>query len=287
MPKKPRGLTFDELVRVVKCVKIIQNKWIMRMEKRRRMLENIIEFEFGGEGDEETLLSRSEDEDHFDYSTNIEVDSPLEDSVEVDLDDLDDLDFDADGTRRGAVGLDDVDGDIELGLNTSRLYNEVSQNDSNMSIDPVSPQVESRVSISPKSAVKKVTRHVSVRFQDTDDNLQSPSKPTAEERRIKHGSFRIAKKVLSMFDIPWKPPSHQKAMKYSNYLHPRRGGRGSSTFFDFETTTTGRHCCVGFLGEQCDIWLEILYSFLIIHEVALSNGILKYLMLTVSIFEQG
>eukprot|EP00981_Chlorochromonas_danica_P004112 scaffold801_cov178-Ochromonas_danica.AAC.17 len=65
------------------------------------------------------------------------------------------------------------------------------------------------------------------------------------------------RKGLNILDVPWTPPDLSKAKRYADYVQPRRDlGRGGRTPFTWSKTTTGRHCCLGGLGEQLDLWEE-------------------------------
>jgi len=59
----------------------------------------------------------------------------------------------------------------------------------------------------------------------------------------------------SILDEPWEAPEAHKALRFADYMHPRKGGKGG-TEFSFCGTTTGRHCCLGSFGEQFDIFEE-------------------------------
>lgn len=60
---------------------------------------------------------------------------------------------------------------------------------------------------------------------------------------------------MNILDTPWIAPDPEKARRYADYVQPRRGGKGGSKY-DFCSTTTGRHCYLGGLGEQLDLWEE-------------------------------
>lgn len=65
------------------------------------------------------------------------------------------------------------------------------------------------------------------------------------------------RKGLNILDVPWTPPDLTKAKRYADYVQPRRDlGRGGRVPFTWSKTTTGRHCCLGGLGEQLDLWEE-------------------------------
>lgn len=63
------------------------------------------------------------------------------------------------------------------------------------------------------------------------------------------------RKGNNVLDTPWVRPDTEKAMRFADYVQPRKGGKGGVKF-DFSTTTTGRHCCLGNMGEQLDLWEE-------------------------------
>lgn len=84
------------------------------------------------------------------------------------------------------------------------------------------------------------------------------------------GKKRHKKKRTNVLDIPWEPPSVEKAEVFSNYVQPRRGGKGG-TKFSFWHTTTGRHCYLGGLGEQFDLWEEGQISEFAIYGAGITN----------------
>ena len=61
--------------------------------------------------------------------------------------------------------------------------------------------------------------------------------------------------VRNILEEPWEAPDVDKALRFADYMHPRKGGKGGVKF-NFCGTTTGRHCCLGSLGEQFDIFEE-------------------------------
>lgn len=63
------------------------------------------------------------------------------------------------------------------------------------------------------------------------------------------------KKGNNVLDAPWEKPDADKAKRFSDFVQPRKGGKGGSKY-NFWKTTTGRHCCLGNLGEQLDLWEE-------------------------------
>ena len=75
-----------------------------------------------------------------------------------------------------------------------------------------------------------------------------------ESSRISPSALTEAEKTINFLDSPWEPPDWAKSVRYSDYVQPRRFGRGGEKFgWD---TTTGRHCCLGGFGEQCDVFGE-------------------------------
>lgn len=63
------------------------------------------------------------------------------------------------------------------------------------------------------------------------------------------------KKGVNVLDLPWTAPDLDKAKRYSDYVQPRKDVK-NGVKFKFRTTTTGRHCCLGGMGEQFDLWEE-------------------------------
>jgi hypothetical protein len=63
------------------------------------------------------------------------------------------------------------------------------------------------------------------------------------------------KKANNVLDTPWTKPDPEKAHRFADYVQPRKGGKGGAQF-GFWDTTTGRHCCLGNMGEQLDLWEE-------------------------------
>ena len=77
----------------------------------------------------------------------------------------------------------------------------------------------------------------------------------AKGRGGAHRRLAPKKKGVNVLDTPWEKPDYEKAKRYADYVQPRRGGKGGS-IFDFWKTTSGRHCCLGNMGEQLDLWEE-------------------------------
>lgn len=65
-----------------------------------------------------------------------------------------------------------------------------------------------------------------------------------------------AKKTIHFLDEPWTPPDWEKSLRYADFVQPRRQGGKHATSYTFWKTTTGRHCCLDLLGEQCDYFEE-------------------------------
>lgn len=61
--------------------------------------------------------------------------------------------------------------------------------------------------------------------------------------------------ITNAMKIPWMGPDWEKARIHADYVNPRKGGKGGKPF-TFYRTTTGRHCCLSGVGEQCDIFRE-------------------------------
>jgi hypothetical protein len=66
-------------------------------------------------------------------------------------------------------------------------------------------------------------------------------------------------KLIALLDQPFKMPSWDRARRSTDYLHPRKGGKGGARF-QARSTYTGRHCSLGGCGEQCDLWQEGMVS---------------------------
>ncbi len=58
----------------------------------------------------------------------------------------------------------------------------------------------------------------------------------------------------------WNPPDIQKALRFADFNHPRKGGELGGNRFDFFGTTLGRHCLLSGVGEQLDVWDEGKWS---------------------------
>jgi hypothetical protein len=61
--------------------------------------------------------------------------------------------------------------------------------------------------------------------------------------------------ITNAMKVPWVGPNWDKARVHADYVNPRKGGKGGKPFSFYETTT-GRHCCLSGVGEQCDIFRE-------------------------------
>jgi hypothetical protein len=102
--------------------------------------------------------------------------------------------------------------------------------------------------------------NVSVGETETGDLAREAAHEQAEQTRSGAGGGGGAggskkKKSTNILDTPWVAPDINKAVRYADYVQPRRGGKGGDRF-TFNNTTTGRHCCLGNLGEQLDLWEE-------------------------------
>jgi hypothetical protein len=73
-------------------------------------------------------------------------------------------------------------------------------------------------------------------------------------------------RVLAYLDAAFEPPKWERALEHAESLRPRRWVRLPESKrdiyepLDFYTTSTGRHCCSGSFGEQCDIFHEGKFS---------------------------
>ena len=76
------------------------------------------------------------------------------------------------------------------------------------------------------------------------------SKTTEKEKKR-----RLASKLVNLLDTPWAPPDWVSARRSTDFMNPRKGGKGGVPF-ETLTTTTGRHCFSGGCGEQCDLFGE-------------------------------
>lgn len=95
----------------------------------------------------------------------------------------------------------------------------------------------------------------SQRFQD--DQQQPHQQPvTSPSSRMRETDRVAALRHKELLDLPWTEPDWETARRSRNFEHPRRGGQRGGQAYDFYKTTTGRHCCLGSMGEQCDLWEE-------------------------------
>lgn len=75
--------------------------------------------------------------------------------------------------------------------------------------------------------------------------------------RARSNALIEAKKTLHFLDEPWKSPDWEASLRYADFVQPRhQGGCEEGSPYSFWKTTTGRHCCLGLLGEQCDYFKE-------------------------------
>lgn len=80
-----------------------------------------------------------------------------------------------------------------------------------------------------------------------------------------------SKKTIHFLDQPWTPPDWVKSVRYADFFHPRRDRGKESSLYSFSNTTTGRHCCLGLLGEQCDYFREGQMSELALYGPGVTN----------------
>ena len=78
------------------------------------------------------------------------------------------------------------------------------------------------------------------------------------------------KAIIAFLDHEWEPPSFETAEAFASFVNTRQGGAGGKKF-NFYTVTTGRHCCLGGLGEQLDLWQEGLVSEFSMYGSGVSN----------------
>lgn len=98
-----------------------------------------------------------------------------------------------------------------------------------------------------------------------DDGLQMMQKEPSIASSKKKKKAR-----MNVLDMQWTAPSWPKAEIYQDHVQPRRGGKGGQKY-DFYNTTTGRHCCLGGLGEQFDLWEEGQISQFSLYGVGITN----------------
>jgi hypothetical protein len=76
--------------------------------------------------------------------------------------------------------------------------------------------------------------------------------------------------VFRHLNSSWSKPDWDKAKRYADFTNPRKGGKGGVVFNSSETTL-GRHCCLGGVGEQCDIFQEGQISEFSMYGAGISN----------------
>eukprot|EP01035_Chromulina_nebulosa_P019170 gene19170-25015_t len=97
----------------------------------------------------------------------------------------------------------------------------------------------------------------SVTFSDLNESVDFrpvSNKSTNQKGLHMTKSMHIAKKAIEFLDQKWVPPDWERAQRDAAIYHPRKGK--DLLPYNFYTTTTGRHCCLGGCGEQCDPWRE-------------------------------
>jgi hypothetical protein len=95
------------------------------------------------------------------------------------------------------------------------------------------------------------------------DGIVITKQPSATQLAITGGAGvgtgatagRSGQRKHNVLDVPWTAPNIDRAKRYADYVQPRKGGKGGK-IFNYLRTTTGRHCCLGGLGEQFDLWQE-------------------------------
>jgi hypothetical protein len=93
------------------------------------------------------------------------------------------------------------------------------------------------------------------------DGIVITKQPSATQLAITRGDGasgmppKPGQRKHNVLDVPWTAPNIDRARRYADYVQPRKGGKGGKTF-NYTRTTTGRHCCLGGLGEQFDLWQE-------------------------------
>lgn len=100
-----------------------------------------------------------------------------------------------------------------------------------------------------------IRRSKAVSFLNEPEAESKEPDTSSKNKGKQNFSKTMIRKALQYLDAPWEPPSWEKAKQAANFLHPRFGGKGGIKH-DYLSTTTGRHCCIGSMGEQCDLFVE-------------------------------
>jgi hypothetical protein len=254
-PVKPVPMTKDELTILEHYVLIVQNRWVEKLEERRMHLADIVM---------QAYIESHEVEDDFDYAADIEA-LDGDDTIEVPIDMVEEAFMDdtvlGAGEDRVVEGEQDERGpyepvaDSELGAIPSALTTPTTTRARDRSRGVSFHEVE------PPPAMTEPKKSFFGGLGQTLGNLASPKPktpkaPAKEKKTLTYTkSIHVPKKAVEFLDLEWRPPDLKKAMKYLDFFHPRKGGKGG-LLYDYIKTTTGRHCCLGFLGEQCDILQE-------------------------------
>lgn len=110
---------------------------------------------------------------------------------------------------------------------------------------------------------------------------------THQRKNEKEKKRELASKLVRLLDAPWTPPDWASAERSTDFMNPRKGGKGG-VYFETLTTTTGRHCSAGGCGEQCDLFREGKVSEFSIYGPGVTNYFkfikwLTWVMFTVSL----
>lgn len=247
-PPKPAPLTKDQLAALEHAALLLQSRWVEKLEQRRLHLADIVMQAY--------IESHVDD---FDYTAEIEAPEG-EDTVEIPIDMVEEtfMDNSVLAPDRGSVfegergpfepGVDAEMGAIPPALTTPSTARARDHN-RGVSFVEIEPQV---ISEPKRSFFGGIGRS----FSSLGSPISKTPKAPKETKTLTYTkSIHVPKKAVEFLDLEWRAPDMKKALKYIDFFHPRKGGKGG-LLYDYMKTTTGRHCCLGFLGEQCDILQE-------------------------------
>jgi len=148
--------------------------------------------------------------------------------------------------QRLSILQQDEDINFEIALIDAFDINEAYNSNSDDSVSPTSTPRDIRLDVDLESHITDPSNSSSDMVTDT---------AVRRRRRAHRRDEARMKKKINILDVPWEKPKAEAAVKYMDYVQPRRGGKGGS-LFDFQKTSTGRFCFLGGLGEQLDLWEE-------------------------------
>lgn len=137
-------------------------------------------------------------------------------------------------------------GDVEMGLPNNNTNNITNNNTNTITNETIPIKAATTTTTTPAISSNKNNNNIT----NTNTNINNTNTTITKSNVEVNRPTLIQKK-----EEIWIKPSLDIAKAYADGRHPRKYA-GEHDKFTMWETTTGRHCCVGGLGEQCDLFGE-------------------------------